>query len=197
MILPINKKPSITSYVQHSYTNAIIESHELLTLYVSKMDNDNWYSDPSDIEYKIINEHIYFYENSDRKNSDFYLYRNCKTEEEIIIKPEYLKLTDNIMHIELALSKGKLTDKSSQNIFSFRWSQYNICINDNEYAFDTRKYKYLKFIRKGMDLYAYTSMDAIAWIQIDQITALSLEDNDQIILNLHIYFGDNQYPDWK
>ena len=194
MILPINLEPSLTSYVQHAYPNAIIESRELLTLYVSNMNNYIWTSDSNDIEYKIANEHIFLYENSDRKSTDFFIYRNCKTEDEIILRPEYLKLTNNLTYIELALTKGKCINELNDNIFSLRWSQYNICINDKEYAFDTRKYNFLKFIRKGINLYAYTSMDAIEWTTIDQLT---LEGDNTLMLNLHIYLGGNQYLEWK
>lgn len=38
-ILPLNNNPSITSYVQHSYPLSIIESQELISLYVSNIDN--------------------------------------------------------------------------------------------------------------------------------------------------------------
>lgn len=195
MILPINDHPSLTSYVQHSYPNTIIESRDLLTLFVNKMDKYIWMSDSFDIESKIMNEFLYLKEKNDnRDDTDFSIWRDCLSEDEIIVKTEYIKLTDNMTYIELYLSEENNINKK---LYSIRWNQYNVNVNDITYSIDTLKYIYFKLVRKGIILCSYVSMDGVNWELIDSIEIGEVCKCIKCNLYIHVYFGPNQYLAWK
>lgn len=199
MILPINEKPSLTSYVQHSYPNAIIQSRELLTLSVNKMDNYQWKAIDNDIGYKIEDEKLCLYEKSEyRKDMDFYIQRVCQNKEEIIFKIDYTKRTCNLEYIELYLSfRGIDQFTEKENIYSIKWNQYDININDILYKYDMMQYIYYKVERRDEKIIAYVSVTGDAWEAVGENINLEIDYSAVYYIGIHAYIGKNQYITWK
>lgn len=124
MILPINIYPSITSYIHHSYVNAIIESNELLNLYVKDIGNYVWLSNSIDIDYRIKDDCLYL-------------------------------------------------------------------------IGDTKKYVYYKVVKKNMVISAYISTNGEKWLLLAENIISNDINYKDIVLTLHIYFGNEQYLTWK
>lgn len=78
-ILPINKNPGITSYIHHSYTNAIIDDDRIATVYIEKINNYRWVIPNRDISYEIDKEQsiLKLRDKKNRMSTSFYIMRKC------------------------------------------------------------------------------------------------------------------------
>lgn len=195
MKLPINIYPSITSYIHHSYVNAIIESNDLLGLYVKDIEKHAWFSDSVDINYRIEDNCLYLTSDSKRKDTDFYLWRKLDNNEELVVRIDYIKRIDHLVYIEIFLSEN-IFDKNSR-LFSIKWNKYDININEKLYNYDTKKYIYYKIIKANMNVNAYISDDGEEWIFLSEGLISNDIINKDAVLSLHIYIGNEQYQAWK
>ena len=105
-ILPINKTPSITSYVQHSYINAIVDNDDIAKIYVENICDAGWSFQDNDICYEINTEldSVRLMGKKGWSTTTFYMCRLCNEEDEIIVKISEMKLLDALSFVRLSIS---------------------------------------------------------------------------------------------
>lgn len=194
--LPINTNPSISSYVQHAYPLSIIECKELISLYMSNIDKYTWQISEGDVKYIVTSNKLDLFEDiQNRNNTNFYMWRKCNLSDEIIVKIDYIKRIDNLAYIEISV---KYHEKSSnENIYKYKWNQYDIHINNKQYCYNTQKYVYHKIIRKNSKILSYISQNGKEWIFLDEFIIPIDRKEETYDLFIDIFFGENQYIKWK
>lgn len=195
-ILPINQTPSITSYLHHSYTNAIIESDNLICLYIDSIGNYDWIVEKNDIYFNINKElnALILIDKPNRESKSFYMKRICKVKDEIIVFIENIKIIDALTYVQLSFGgKNELLEDYS---FYMKWNQYNININEDIINRDLHQYSYYKMEKSGNLLLASISLDNENWELLCK-RELAIDDKEDLYFHIHIYYGNNQYQPWK
>lgn len=197
--LPINSNSSITSYVQHSYVNAIIENHNIADIYIDNVNETLWSFQQNDISYEINKETsaIKLSGKENRQSTSFYMFKKCNHIDEIIIKINDFKLIDSLSFVSLSISTDKQFGTQNTSVFYFKWNQYDITTNDTNLSYDSHFMAYYKLSKIGDRVQVNISNNRTNWYKlIDSELKLNAEETD-IYLGVNIYFGENQYIKWK
>ena len=151
LILPINEKPSIISGIHYAYPCAIIESRKLVE--ISLMNSDESFSTYlSNVEVDFQNRKI-FINQVTNKDMDAILYRDCADEDEITICVDYIKPFTKDRYVDLFVCSGeekniRIEKELEDKTCGFRWNQYGFFLKKKMFAYDTKKYKYIKMKKK-------------------------------------------------
>lgn len=195
-ILPINEKPSIISYVHHSYAGAIIENDKIATLYVENLSDEDWLYQETDIQYVIDKETIMLKDQRGRKSTSFYMKRRCRIKDELIVRIHDIKLLDALSFVRLAIGMDSecLEDKEG-NLF-IKWNQYNITTKDAQLLYDRHFCLYYKLTRLQNTVQVSVSKDKKDWsVLFSQEDAVN--NSQDLFLYVQMYYGRNQYDEWK
>ena len=191
-ILPLNDKPDVTSYVHHSYLNAIIQNDKLFSVYIKDFSKDNWRIITKDIEWSQgeNTDCITLKDSKDRK-SDTFCIENKSQIREMILCVKDIKIMDHLAGVKLLI-----IDTGSQNeesTFFMKWNQYDIDINGYLITHVNHLYAYYKILLKKNRIIVSISENQIAW---DVIKEEKVSINNAHI-QIELFFGDNQYRAWK
>ena len=189
-ILPINDKPRITSYVQHSYLNAIVTNDQLFNVYIKDFNKTDWTVLKTDVEWEVDDnsESIILRDTINRKSTDFKI--ESKSEiRELVIRVNEVKIMDNLTSV-----KVMIRDEDSGIVpFFMKWNQYDININDCLNTHDNHLYLYYKLVAENGKVIVHVSDDNYEWEIIKQIS-VAIEKPQ---IEVELFFGDNQYNTWK
>lgn len=194
--LPINEKPDITSYVHHSYINAIMENSHIITLYVQNMQNYHWDIAESDIIYEFDNEFLKLSDKDWRKSDSFLIRRGCNAEDEIILKVKDVRLLNPLTYIQISISTEERLMKADDLDFYLKWDQYDIITKKSKIKFDSHLYLYYKISKVGKQVTLNISRDKKLWEKICE-QDLEIDVDSKLAFLIKIYFGKSQYPQWK
>lgn len=197
-ILPINDKPSIKSYIHHSYTNAIIENDQIASICIDNMNEHEWVVPDSDINYEIDKELnlIKLRDKKDRMSTSFYIKRNTNPKDELIINIYDIKLTDSLAYVRLSIGTDEqFLEEQDEDIF-FRWNQYDITMNNTHLSYPSHFYSYYKIKKQGNSIYFSISRDKVTW-ELLYCNKISELDSLETFFYIKIYYGINQYVQWK
>lgn len=199
IILPINKAPSITSYVQHSYTNAIADDDSIATIYVENVQDVDWSFQDNDICYEINaeSEEVSLRGKPGWTSTSFYMRRLCNEEDEIIVKLSEMKLLDALSFIRLSISTEKEFLNQDDSDFFFRWNQYDITLKDMHISYDSHLLLYYKLNRLEDAIQVSVSHNKKDWDILIADTDILKNGNGNSYFYVQVYFGDNQYDKWK
>lgn len=196
-ILEINKEPKLTSYIQHSYTNSIIDKSTISSFYVYGLNKNNWNIEENDILWKLENETsmVHLYERRGRRCTHFEMKRRCNLEDEVIVKIDSIKLMDAMTNMCLGINeKGSINSKQTA-IFWFYWNQYDITTEKGHISYKDHFQLYYKMNRKGNDIKISVSSNMKKWNVIFE-TFCDLSNNKDLEIYIQFYFGENQYENW-
>ena len=146
-ILPINKSPIITSYVQHSYTNAIVDNNRIATVYINNISDFELGNEEPDLYYEINqNENtLELRDKKQRRSNSFYVRRKCKESEEVIVKLNEVKLLNSLTYVRVSIGTDEEFLKNRD--FFFRWNQYDITLRDRHVSHPSHFYLYYKLTK--------------------------------------------------
>lgn len=197
-ILPMNNKPSITSYVHHSYTNAIIDDDRIATVYIDSIKDHRWVIPNSDINYEINKELglLKLKNKKDRMSTSFYIKRKSNEDDEIILKINDIKLIDSLTFVRLSIGTDEQFLEELDQDFFFKWNQYDITMKDKKLSYPSHFYLYYKVTKHGNSIRIGISKDKETWdtLYYDENAAF---DSDELFFFIKIYYGNNQYEQWK
>lgn len=164
-ILPIQEKPSIITCIHHAYPCAIIESKELAILDVLNYEQDMWYQQLGDTEVRTEGNKVTVLKKESGEDTNAVLWRKCREKDEIVVKVEYVKLMDNARYIDIFLFGDDLKEEIAKEDKSdgVRWNPYGYFMEKRMYAFDTKRYLYVKVCKEYDHLLGYASFDGITW----------------------------------
>lgn len=195
-ILPINKNPSITSYVQHSYTNAIADNNRIATVYIDNISNFELGNEEPDLYYEI-NQDLNTLELKDkrqRRSNSFHVRRKCKEIDEVIVKLNEVKLLDSLTYVRLSI--GTDEEFAQDKDFFFRWNQYDITLRDSQISYPSHFYLYYKFTKTNNVVQVSVSKNKEDWKMI-YTENMNLTQQQDVNIYIQIYYGKNQYEEWK
>ena len=111
-ILEVNANPQLTSYVHHAYTNSIIDKSFIASFFISDMDKGGWRIQDTDILYACDEKEgmVRLSENKGRSNTFFEMRRQCRAEDEVIVKLINIKLVDALSYVRMGIGGKKKTD---------------------------------------------------------------------------------------
>lgn len=191
-ILPLNDKPDVTSYVQHSYPTAIVQNDNLFSIYIKNFSKDNWKIITEDIEWNQGDntDYITLKDSKDRKSDTFCIENNTQMRE-IILCINNIKIMDHLACVKVLINDSK--SQNENNLFSMKWNQYDININECLIAHDNHLYAYYKISLENNKINVFISEDQILWELIKEEN-ITISD---AYIRVELFFGDNQYRAWK
>jgi hypothetical protein len=197
MKLPIHDKPAVNTYIQHAYTNAIIECKELLRLGINNIAESSWYQHSKDTEFIIADNILIIREINYGWNTISAIWRECKPKDEIIITIEYIKNTNTSSFIELMLTQcnDKECIVQDNKLCSILWNRYGVFCNDKQVESDAMSYVFLRLVRDGDSVLSYSSNNGFDWTFVNQISLCNTDNDLQFAILADL--GPNQYYDWK
>ena len=194
-ILHINSNPIITSYVQHSYTNAIVDNNRIATVYIDNISDFELGNEEPDLYYEI-NQDLNTLELKDKKqrrSNSFHVKRKCKQIDEVIVKLNEVKLLDSLTFVRVSIGTDEefLEDRD----FFLRWNQYDITLRDTHVSHPSHFYLYYKLTKTNNLVQVSVSKDREDWKMI-YTEDMNLTQQD-VNIYIQIYYGKNQYEEWK
>lgn len=184
--LPINKLPSINTYADLAYINAILESSEVLRIYVDNFANDEWNFE--DAESAIIEDGriiiTAFVEDKDIKGK---IKRKGRENDEIVVYIEYFRKLDNFAYLELYCSFFQSSDKLAMTNYGFYKDNRSI-----EYA---KRYYWIKLKKRGGLIEYYASENGVEWDMISS-SCLFIED-EEVTIGIEYSLGSKQLCAWN
>lgn len=196
-ILEINKTPQLTSYVQHSYTNAIIDKQMIASFYVNDLNRNRWEAQRSDILW-ICNKEadiMHLCEAKGRISASFCMKRKCSVTDEVVVKLVDIKLVDSMSYICLGINEnGKIIDKQKSN-FWFYWNQYDITTDNGHISYGDHFNLYYRMTRSDNSIQISVSRDMKKW-DVLYSSVCKLSASKEYDFYIEIYYGENQYEHW-
>lgn len=186
VILPINKFPSINTYADSAYINAILESPEVLRIYIENFENDEW--NIENMESTVVEgEKIIVNAFAEDKNIKGRIYRKGKKNDEILVRIEYYRKLDNLSYLELYCADSFSKDECAMTNYGFYKDNKNI-----EYS---KRYHYIKLEKKGNLLEYYSSDNGEEW---DFIISSSISKiGEDAIIGIEYCLGSRQLCAWN
>lgn len=194
--LPVNGNSDITSYVHHSYINAILDNSHIITLYVQNMQNYHWDIAESDVIYELNNELLKLTDKDWRKSDSFFIRRECNSEDEIIVKVKDIRLLNPLTYIQVSISTEEQLMEEDNPDFYLKWDQNDITIKKYKMKFDLQLYMYYKVSKVGKRVSINISRDKILWEELYEQN-LETDVNSKLFFYIKLYFGKSQYSQWK
>lgn len=198
-VLPINENPSLITCIHHAYPCAIIESKELVHLYIENFANYKWERIINDKSINVDGECVTISEEDGAHETNSILWRECATKDEIILNIDYIKSTDFSRYIDVFLFKDDLEHevKKEDKSCGVRWNKYGYFIQKEMYNFDTNIYTYLKLCIDEEGISGFASQDGEAWSYIERKSFPAQYRGCKLNLGIHSYFGKNCFNEWK
>lgn len=196
-VLEINFKPQLTSYVHHSYTNAIVDKSFISSFFVSDLKTERWRMRETDIVYTCDKElsMVSLYENKGRMSPFFEMRRRCSENDEVIVKLEDMKLMDSMSYIRVGISRESEINNSQAPGYWFYWNQYDITTQKGHISYENHVNLYYKLTRKQNDIQISVSKNMKKWDVIHE-SDYELSMSEELDFYIQVYFGENQYEQW-
>ena len=194
-ILPINIKPTITSYAQYSYISAIAENCKLVTAYIKGIRTEDWKVESQDINYQINEEEqtIEFLDHSSRSCTSVHLSRSCQESDEVVVSLRDIKLVDNLSFFDLSFTQ---TESTNPPLLHIKWNQYDFHLNQIGMRRDNHMYAFYRIRKEGNCLQVSFSYNQVEWEDLYKREYQEGALNNGYF-QLHIYFGENEFRLWK
>ena len=191
-ILHINSNPIITSYVQHSYTNAIVDNNRIATVYIDNISDFELGNEEPDLYYEINqNENtLELRDKKQRRSNSFYVRRKCKESDEVIVKLNEVKLLNSLTYVRVSI--GTDEEFAQDKDFFFRWNQYDITLRDSQISYPSHFYLYYKLTKTNNVVQVSVSKDKEDWKMI-YTEDMNLTQQQDVNIYIQIYYGKNQY----
>lgn len=193
MKLPINKNPSIYTYADLAYMNAILESKELLRLKIKNRMLDKWYS--SSFEGIDFNgEYVSIFDVPNEKNTEGAIWRICKLCDEIVAYVDYYRVVDNEAYVSFFVSADI---HNSKNTNEFAITNYGFYIKNKMYDYNNKKYRWIKLTREENTLIFYASIDGDEWDFIYHDEGIWMSEAESTKIGIQYSLGSIQYDIWR
>lgn len=190
-VLPINANSRLKSYVHHSYPHSIVDRELIATLFVKEI--GEWSDSETDviIERDCESNLLHIKESAGRKDTSYGLERNCKKNDEILVKIKKINLMDALSYVMVYLERD---DDSSNQCLAFHWNQYDITIGEEHYVINGHFESYYRVKKEGELIRVSISSDLVSWVEL---CTKRVEDKANLLkFGIQFFFGDNQYEQW-
>ena len=193
--LEINETKDFLSYTHHSFVDSIINRKEIASIYIKDYDSKEWSILDTDINYEFDDKTniIFLSERENRKSVSLELVRKCRAIDEIVIKISDFNLVDSLSNVMCSIIDDLETTES---LFSFYWNQYDITIKEEKYKYENHFNMFYKIEVVEDDICILISYDMIIWKELYR-THIDKKSSADEYFSVKIYFGDNQYENWK
>lgn len=197
-VLSINKDTDITSFVQHSYTNAIVSNKKIVSMYINRIKNCCWSFEKTDINYYMDNKNntIVLEDKTDRESNLFKMKRSCAEIDETVIQLHDIKIIDPLTYIKLSFARKNEIGEYEDDIFFVKWNQYNINVDEQLTKRERHMDYFYRLKRNGNTLTASISFDENQWEILGE-KKFAIDEREELHFNLQVYYGNNQYEAWK
>lgn len=156
-ILPINKSPTINTYADLAYINAILESDEVLRIKVEKLADYIWIKEGS-AKIAATHECIFVRTKLDDKDIEGKILRECLNEDQITINIEYFRRMSNTAYLSLVYQS-----EDNENVgCGLALTNYGFYFHDELFEY-TKRYHWFRIEKSKSLIKYYASIDGKRW----------------------------------
>lgn len=176
-ILPVNNKPTINTYADLSYVNAILEASDVLKVEVLDWKSKDWEFCNALGLFETENGFL-IQDSFDDKNIEGILLNKNKNEDKVIIHIDYYRQLENTSYIDLFYIDSDLSNEK----LTYAITNYGFYKEGTLFKY-TKKYTWFKIQKREGKLLLYASENGLQW------DSVFLEDNSFSYKNDNGSFG--------
>jgi len=211
-VLPINETPSVVSYAHYAFLHSILETDDkvgrkLVELEIDDYMEGKWELLTDKLEIENTNSTIRMFSKKYETNTECFLTRDCKKEDEIVVKITYQQYSNPDCVVNVILSAGNIRECAERDSFIIRagiMSKQGIYIKVDEQYISLKNTiscehlpVWIKVKKKAEKIEIWFAEEENEWKLGAEIVSPSVLQKDDLQIGVNTNNGENQYYAWK